>query len=446
MTQPIQAPNAWRVLTLLFLANLVNFFDRAVPAIVLEPIRKEWTLSDLQLGLISAAFTVTYAVASIPLGRMADTRSRKTIMGLGLIVWSGFTALAAAASSFSSFLITRIGVGIGEASYAPAATSLIGDMFPANKRSRAVGIFMLGLPVGLLLAFFTVGAMVKAFESWRAPFVIAMLPGLLIAVFMFFIREPERGAADSIAAYREPVSNPIRKILAIRTMRWIMVAGIAGNFAAYATNSFMVPLIQRYFELPLEMAAVSTGVIVGITGLVGLTFGGWAADWMHGKLERGRLTFAAVCLAVSACATWYALTLGADRVGLFVAVFSFGWLLHYSYFVCVYPAIQDVVEPRLRSTAMAVFLGILSLFGGAFGPIVVGQLSDSYALAAMTAAGATEMTEEFKAIGLHGAMILVPISLLVTALAAFIAARKFPDDARAMSADLQRHQPQPAAR
>ena len=162
MAEARQASNAWKVLTVLFLANLFNFFDRAVPAIVIEPIRMEWGLSDLQIGIISAAFTVVYAIAGIPLGRLADTGSRKKIMGWGLIVWSGFTALGAGSWSFASFLFTRIGVGIGEASYAPAANSLIGDMFPANKRSRAVGVFMLGLPLGLLLAFFTVGAMVKA--------------------------------------------------------------------------------------------------------------------------------------------------------------------------------------------------------------------------------------------------------------------------------------------
>jgi MFS family permease len=438
MAEARQAPNAWNVLVVLFLANLFNFFDRAVPAIVLEPIRMEWGLSDLQLGLVTAAFTVVYAIAGIPLGRLADTRSRKAIMGWGLIVWSGFTALGAAAWSFGSFLVTRIGVGIGEASYAPAASSLIGDLFPANNRSRAMGVFMLGLPIGLLLAFFTVGAMVKAFGSWRAPFVIAMIPGLVVAVLMFAIREPARGAAETVQSAEAPVANPIAKVLSIPTMWWIIVAGIAANFAAYATNSFMVPLMQRYFGLALEMAAVSTGVIVGITGLIGLTLGGWVADRAHERSERGRLLLAAICLTAAAVATWVALGLGVDRVGLFIAIFSIGWLLQYSYYVCVYPAIQDIVEPRLRATAVAVFFGALYLLGGAFGPVVVGFFSDRYADAAMAAAGATEMTEAFKAVGLHNAMILVPVSLGLTAAAILLASRTFPRDARAMTEGLSR--------
>lgn len=167
-----QAANAWRVLFLLFLANLFNFFDRTIPAIIVEPIRLEWHLSDFQLGLLGTAFTLVYAFAGLPLGRMADNGSRKKLMGCGLAVWSGLTAVNGMVGSFWTFLLVRMGVGIGEASYAPAANSLIGDLFPAHRRARAMGLFMLGLPLGLLLAFFTIGAMVKAFDSWRAPFFI----------------------------------------------------------------------------------------------------------------------------------------------------------------------------------------------------------------------------------------------------------------------------------
>src|SRR5690606_15891000 len=150
----VQAPNAWRVLFLLFLANLFNFFDRTIPAIVTEPVRREWNLSDLQIGLFGTAFTLIYALAGIPLGRLADSASRARIMGWGLTLWSGLTALNGLAWNYWSFLLMRMGVGIG---YAPAANSLIGDLFPADRRARAMGLFMLGLPLGLTLAFFTVG-------------------------------------------------------------------------------------------------------------------------------------------------------------------------------------------------------------------------------------------------------------------------------------------------
>ncbi|MEW6461206.1 MAG: MFS transporter [Pseudomonadota bacterium] len=424
-----QAANAWGILFLLFLANLFNFFDRTIPAIIIEPIRLEWGLSDLQLGLIGTAFTIVYALAGVPLGRMADTGARRKIMGWGLAAWSGLTALNGMAWNFWSFLLIRMGVGIGEASYAPAANSLIGDLFPAHKRARAMGIFMLGLPLGLLLAFFSIGAMVQVFGSWRAPFLIAALPGLILALFLFFIREPARGAAESMPVSSAAVQQPLRKVLAIRTFWWLVLAGLAFNFAAYACNAFMVPMLQRYFGLGLQQAAMATGVIVGLTGLVGLTLGGWVADKVHQRWANGRLLFAALSMLVACLCSAWALTAGRIDTALFVAVFSLGWLFSYNFYTCVYTAIQDVIEPRLRATAMALFFAGLYLLGGGLGPLAVGWLSDHYAQAAMQAAGASEMTEAFKAVGLHDAMLLIPVALLLTLLALLQAARCFQMDA-----------------
>ena len=436
MQQLQQAPNAWRVLFLLFLANLFNFFDRTIPAILGEPIRLEWDLSDFQVGLMGTAFTLVYAIAGIPLGRMADTGSRRKIMGWGLTVWSGLTALNGMAWNYWSFLLVRMGVGVGEASYAPAANSLIGDLFPASKRSRAMGFFMLGLPLGLLLAYFTIGAMVKAFDSWRAPFFIAAVPGLILAVFIFMIREPARGAADEVQLSAEPVAKPLRKVLSIRTFWWLVVAGLAFNFATYACNSFLVPMLQRYFLMPLQDAAVATGVIVGVTGLIGLTLGGWLADKIHQRWKRGRLLFAALSMLIAAVATGAALASGKVEIALFVGLFSFGWLFSYNFYTCVYTAIQDVVEPRLRATAMALFFAGLYLLGGGLGPVVVGALSDYFANAAMLAAGAVEMTEVFKAVGLHDALYLVPVAFVVTMLALYLASRSCVRDAEAMRSGL----------
>ncbi|NQD92028.1 MFS transporter, partial [Pseudomonas sp. CrR25] len=268
--------------------------------------------------------------------------------------------------------------------------------------------------------------------SWRAPFFIAAVPGLVLALFMFFIREPQRGAAESVPVAAEPVAQPLRKVLAIRTFWWLVLAGLAFNFASYACNSFMVPMLQRYFLLPLEQAAMATGVIVGLTGLLGLSGGGWLADRIHQRSETGRLLFAALSMLLAAAATAYALLAGRIEIGLFVAVFSLGWLFAYTFYPCVYTAIQDVIEPRLRATAMALFFAGLYLLGGGLGPLAVGLLSDHYAQAAMLAAGASEMNETFKAVGLHDAMYLIPLALFVTMLALVQAARCFVADAERM--------------
>jgi MFS family permease len=295
--------------------------------------------------------------------------------------------------------------------------------------------------MGLMLAFFTVGPLVAAFGDWRAPFVVAALPGLVLAGLMFLIREPERGASEKVrgagatavaSTAKAVVAGPMRSVLGTRTILWLILSGITVNFSAYAGNGFLVPMIQRYFGLELTAAAVTTGFIVGVTGLVGLTAGGWVADAVYKRSERGRLVFGAGSLVLAAVATAAALASGRGSVTLFAALFGLGWLAQYSYYTSVYPAIQDVVEPRLRATAVALYFAGMYLLGGAFGPVVVGGLSDALAQSAMAGAGATGMTDAFRAVGLHDAMFLIPVTLLLTALFVYLASRSFAADARRM--------------
>lgn len=431
--QSKQAENAWHILFLLFLANVFNYFDRVVPSIVMEPIRLEWNLSDFQIGMLGTVFTIVYAIAGIPLARMADTGSRKKIMGWGLLVWSALTAVNGVVQGFWGFLLARMGVGIGEASYGPAANSLIGDLFPAHRRARAMGIFMLGLPLGLLLAFFTTGAIVEAFDSWRAPFFIAAVPGVILALFVFVIREPQRGAAEVVAITSAPIRQPIRRILATPTMWWLTLAGLCYNFATYANTSFMVPMLQRYFGLELSQAAMSVGVIVGVTGLFALPLGGWIADRLHVRMANGRLLFGGISLLLTSLCTAVALAAGKIDVALFVGLFAVGWVFAYNFYTCVYTAVQDVVEPRLRATAMALFFAGLYLLGGGLGPLIVGGLSDYLAQQAMLAAGATEISEAFRAIGLHSALYLVPAAMGLTGMFLLIAISTFKCDAQKMA-------------
>ncbi|MEK7855644.1 MAG: MFS transporter, partial [Acidobacteriota bacterium] len=139
----------WYALIVLFAINTMNFFDRQILGAVGEPIRKEFELSDASLGLLGTAFTLLYAFVGVPLGVLADKIGRKGILSVGVFVWSLMTAASGIAQSFWQIFALRLGVGVGEASCAPAATSLIGDLFPASWRAKALAIFMLGLPVGV---------------------------------------------------------------------------------------------------------------------------------------------------------------------------------------------------------------------------------------------------------------------------------------------------------
>lgn len=419
-----------RVLTLLFAANLLNFYDRTLPAVLAEPIRIAWGLSDVHIGLVGAAFTLAYALAGLPLGRMADTRSRKWIIAIGLVIWSLLTGVNGLVTGFTTLLIVRIGIGLGEAAFAPAANALIADLYPSERRGRATGIMMLGLPIGMILAFFTTGAIAEYFGTWRAPFFIAMIPGLVVAALFMLIREPERGATDAKVENPVRIDRPIRTLLSIPTFWIIIASGVTFTFSGYATTTFMVPNLQRFFGLSLTEAALSVGLIVGVTGLVALPLSGLIADKLHGHFARGRLLFGAACMAISAVLTWIALSLPAQQVALFIGLFSTGWFFQYVYFTTVYPAIHDIVPTQLRATAIAVFFAMFYILGAAFGPLIVGVLSDHVANSAMRAAGAPEMSEAFRAVGLHASLFIVPAMLLVTAVLIVLSALRFPYDSR----------------
>lgn len=419
------AKNAWRVMFLLFLANILNFYDRVIPSIVMEPIRHEWGLTDTQIGWINTGFTLMYALAGIPLARLADLGLRKRVMSTGLLLWSALTAINGLVSGFWGFLLARIGIGIGEASYGPAANSLIADLFPENKRGRAMSLFMLGLPIGLLLAFFTTGWVIAFFGNWRAAFFIAAIPGVLLAICIWFINEPPRQTVSAVQKHESSW-----KLLKVPTL-WVLTgAGLFYNFATYTNTAFMVPLLQRHYSLDIKQASMSVGIIVGITGLVGLPLAGLIADQLHKRFNNGRLLFATTTIAVSALLTAWALLTDDLSVHFFVGLFTFAWFFAYSFYTCVYTVIQEIVAPHLRARAMAIFFAGLYLLGGGLGPVVAGALSDFFANSAMLTAGAVTMNETFKAQGLRLAMLAIPCGFILTSLCLSLAIRFYRIDKR----------------
>jgi len=160
----------------LFAINAMNFFDRQIIGAVTEPIRREWGLSDTELGVLATVFTLVYAVVGLPLGRLSDRAPRKTILAGGVFAWSLMTGLSGFARSFGQLVVARLGVGVGEATCSPAATSLLGDLYPTHRRARAMSVFMLGLPIGLGLSA-GVGGWVAQTWGWRAAFFVAGVPG-----------------------------------------------------------------------------------------------------------------------------------------------------------------------------------------------------------------------------------------------------------------------------
>jgi MFS family permease len=419
-------------LFVLFAINMLNFFDRQLLGALGEPIRKEFLLSDTALGFLGTVFTLIYAVVGLPLGRLSDNWYRSRLIAIGTAVWSVLTAATGMAQTYTQMFIARLGVGVGEAAFAPAGQSLIGDFFPANKRAFAMGIFMLGLPAGIFLAYYSAG-IIYAHLGWRAAFYIACIPGIILAALALAMRDPKRGAHDpgrAVTTTLNSAKSPYMTVLALPTMWWIILSGIFHNFNMYALNSFNSSFLQRFHGLNVHDASIASSIAVGAVGAIGLVVGGWLADRMSARRINGRLVLSAVCMAIAAPCIFLAINQPKGAVNAYIVLMALGTITMYVYYATVYTAIQDLVEPRLRGTAVAIYFCCMYIFGASLGPVGTGMLSDHFAHQAMIDAGASSMTEAFKAAGLHQAMYAIPILAMMAALVLFAASRTVEKDVR----------------
>jgi MFS family permease len=415
------APHAWRGYTLLVLLaiNALNFYDRQILGAVAEPIKKEWRLSDQEIGWLSIAFILLYAIAGVPLGRLVDRTSRKRVLAGGVILWSAMTALSGLARGTWSLFAARLGVGVGEASCAPAATSLLGDLYPKESRARSMAVFMLGLPIGLGLSFAVSGAVAQHF-GWRSAFFVPAVPGLLLVLAALTLAEPVRlfTSADRSLGHVQA----FRRILATPTMYWIALSGAIHNFNLYAISTFLSPLLIRYHGVSIARAGQISGLVYGVCGGVGMLAGGWLSDcWARHRIG-GRLEAAAAAVLLATFCLWLALGAAPGAVAAFTLFMLGACFLFYIYYSSVYASIQDLFAPELRGTAMAVYFLAMYLCGGAFGPVIVGWLSDSFARAA-AAAGTGVIGPEHQTIGLHQALEIIPWLGIALTVVLFIGSR-----------------------
>jgi predicted MFS family arabinose efflux permease len=423
-------------LTVLFAINLMNFFDRQILGAVGEQIRREWDLGDTALGALGTAFTLLYAVVGVPLGRLADRGVRKHILAVGVFVWSVLTAASGLARNFWELFVVRLGVGVGEASCAPAAISLIGDLYRTQHRARATAVFMLGLPLGLGLSFL-IGGYVGQRWGWRAALFISAGPGVLCSLAALFMHEPVRGGVEAvdIGTRRRP-GSPYKLLLSIPTLWWIIISGALHNFNMYALGAFLGPFLIRYHGVSLAKAGVIAMSVYGLSGVVGLFVGGVAADALHTSRANGRLVVATTSIAVSAPLMFLSLLRPAGDVLAFALLMGSGVGVMYAYYSTVYSTIQDIVEPALRGTAMALYFGAMYLAGASLGPLGTGILSDYFTAQAAIGAGVTGQSiralEPFRGAGLHAAMYVIPILVSLLALVLFGASRTVGKDIGAL--------------
>lgn len=414
-----------RSLAVLFAVNILNFYDRQVLGALLEPIRKEFHLSDTQLGALGTWPIVLYALIGLPLGRLADSGSRKRLLAAGVAVWAALTGFGGLVKSYAMLLCSRMGVYLGEAACAPAATSWIGDLFPAERRSRALAVFMLGVPIGAALSHIFGGPAAQAW-GWRMALVTAALPAVLLIPALLSLDEPARGASEA----RRSADASAWSILRIPSMWWIIASGALVNFNLYALATFFPAFLARYHRLSIGAAGFWTGVGYGIGGVLGGLAAGALGDRVIRKRHDGRMLSAAVAALLAAPVALAGIQQPAGAAAGCILLVMTGYGLLNMYYGLVYAAMHDIVAPQVRGTAMSIYFLAMYLCGASFGPLITGRLSDYLARHAALAAGAVQVGELYRAIGLHQAMYVIPAISMGLAVVLYAGSRTIEADMR----------------
>jgi len=374
--EPRETRYSWYVLGVLTLVYLSNNIDRQILAVLINDIKAEFGVSDTQIGLLAGpAFAIFYTLLGLPIARWADHGNRRSIIALGLSVWSVMTALAGMAQSFAQLTLARIGVGVGEAAGTPPAHSLISDYFPSSSRGRALGIYASGQylagPIGVIG-----GAWIAAEYGWRAAFLVFGVPGLLLALLVrSTVREPLRGCMDAappapMAASREA----LRALFAKRSYFYVLFGGALHALSVYGLVIWIYVFMERVHGMSMKEASVYIGLLSLLFGLLGVALGGWIVDRLSPKDARWFLWLPSLQAVIGA--PFILLFLYLERLDLALASYVIYWVLAAGYNAPVYALIQSLAGASSRALAVATYLFTVNLIGLAIGPLLIGFLND----------------------------------------------------------------------
>lgn len=381
VSQPLISDAVKRyTLGVLVVVYTFNFIDRQILSILIEPIKADLGISDFGMGLLSGtAFAVFYATLGMPLALIADRWNRRNLIGLSLAVWSGMTALSGLAMNFWQLAAARIGVGIGEAGCSPSAHSMLADLYSAKERATALGVYSLGIPIGIMFGLFAGGAIADTF-GWRAAFFIVGIPGLLLSVVVFLtVKEPPRGHADghtsSGTAQKHPtIIEVFRHLVDRRSFIHLATGGGLTAFVGYGLITWAPTFFVRSHGMSLTEAGFWLGLVLGIPGGLGIVAGGWLSDRFGARDTRWYLWVVAVALI--AVVPFGAAAFLVDAWWLSLILLCVPVMLGNFYQGTTFAQVQGLAPVRMRAVAAAVLLFILNFIGFVFGPPAVGILSD----------------------------------------------------------------------
>jgi len=377
---PASSAYRYYVLGVLYFAYALNFLDRNVLNILVEPIKAELGVSDTAMGLLSGfAFVIFYSALGIPIARWSDRSDRRSILALGLAVWSGFTALSGLAQTYWHLALARVGVGIGESAGAPPSHALISDYFEKDRRPRAMAIFQSSIYLGVFLGYL-LGGWISQYWGWRAAFLAAGVPGLLLAVLVrLSVREPERGAADhaGIDTSRQSLREAARFMLGQRSFVLLVLGLGLVAFTNFAFAVWSPAFLRRIYRMQQSEIGSYLGPIKGVIGMAGTIIGGLAVERLRGHGDRWLLALPAAVTALAAPAL-AVFVLAPERYSALAALGVATLLVSFHLGPCLAIA-QALVKLRMRSLAASLALLSVNLLGLGLGPLAVGALSDALA-------------------------------------------------------------------
>ena len=425
MTDKHQPTKGYRtfVLILLTIVYGFNFIDRQIVGILAPFIQADLNLTNTELGLlIGLAFAIFYTTVAIPIAWLADRYNRVNILSIALATWSGFTALTGLATNFVQIGLARMGVGIGEAGGSPPSHSIISDMYPKEERASALGVYAMGIPLGIMAAYFVTAALIGASSddvNWREIFVFLGVTGILLAVVVkLTIREPIRGAMEfdgHSEIVKPPFMESLKTLLRIPAW-WAMCFGIAlGSFVSYSKSAFHTKyLVTLDPSFDFQTLVIILGFVNGATYAGGAFFGARLADsWgkkdirAYGWLPAIAIT---ICLPISLYSWWV------PTVHMHLALTTF-FLLFFGTWAGPSFAIAQTLAPiNMRAMSTALFFFILNMIALGGGPSFTGWMIDIF----------KESNEEIESV--RYAMSVTALLLIPSMISFMIASKLLPKD------------------
>jgi len=388
LEQPQASPKATGILLFLLLLNILNMVDRTLITSFGTAIITDLGLSDSQFGLLTGPiFVFFYSIMGLFMGALADRVHRPHLIAAGLVLWSALTAVSGVAKNFAQIGVARLFIGVGESAMAPSAISMISDMFPKAKRGTATGIYYLGVPLGAGASFIVAGIL-GPMIGWRNCFLLLGGLGLVLALVLLFIKDPERGAMEEKGTevdqqesliggnWRSIVSDVFQVVKSTPALAWTMVGAVFLHIPLGA-GQFAIVWLERERGFGIGEISATYGLVYIIFGTAGTFLGGILSDWYQARYRGGRVRFLALLmLAVTPLLILFRFVEPSSAlfyIGMAAGMFSVS-----SFYGPAFSTVQDLTPVRLRGVMTGLLLVACNLLGLGIGAMMTGVLSDVF--------------------------------------------------------------------